>query len=258
MDHGREKAPRGIPLHDAAAFAAMRRAGRLAAATLDFIAPHVRPGVTTAALDRLCETFMRDHGAVPATIGYQGYRHASCISVNQVVTHGIPSEDVVLADGDILNIDVTPILDGWYGDASRMYVAGTASKAAARLIETAEAAMMAGVMAVRPGATLGDVGHAMESVAKKGGYTVVRDFCGHGIGRVFHAPPEVLSYGLPGRGVRLEPGMIFTVEPMLNAGRAEVQILPDGWTTITRDGKLSAQFEHTVGVTQTGVEIFTR
>lgn len=258
MDQGREKAPRGIPLHDAAAFAAMRRAGRLAAATLDFIAPHVRPGVTTAALDRLCETFMRDHGAVPATIGYQGYRHASCISVNQVVTHGIPSEAVVLADGDILNIDVTPILDGWYGDASRMYVAGTPSKTAMRLIEAAEAAMMAGVMAVRPGATLGDVGHAMESVARKSGYTVVRDFCGHGIGRVFHAPPEVLSYGLPGRGVRLEPGMIFTVEPMLNAGRAEVKILPDGWTTITRDGKLSAQFEHTVGVTQTGVEIFTR
>lgn len=257
MDERGETRQRGIPLHGPEDFEGMRRAGRLAAATLDFIASHVRAGVTTGDLDRLCEAFMRDHGAVPATIGFHGYQHATCISVNHVVTHGVPDDDKRLAEGDILNVDVTPILDGWHGDTSRMFTVGEPSVKAKRLIAAAHEAMMTGIAQIRPGATLGDVGAAVEALAKAKGYTVVREFCGHGLGRAFHAPPEVLSYGLPGRGVRLEPGMFFTVEPMLNAGRAEVKTLADGWTTVTRDRSLSAQFEHSVGVTETGVEIFT-
>lgn len=249
---------RGIPRHGAEGFEGMRRAGRLACATLDFIVPHIRPGISTAALDGLCDAFMRDHGGIPATVGYQSYRHATCISVNHVVTHGIPAEDKILAEGDILNIDVTPILDGWYGDASRMYCVGEVSVKARRLVEAAHEAMMAGIRQVRPGARLGDVGHAIEAVARRSRFTVVRDFCGHGIGQEFHLKPDVLSYGEPGTGVELEPGMFFTVEPMLNAGRAEVKVLSDGWTAVTRDRSLSAQFEHTVGVTETGVEIFTQ
>lgn len=248
---------RPIPLYGPDAFEGMRLAGRLAAGTLDFIAGHVAPGVTTAALDRLCEAFMRDAGAVPATLGYKGYRHASCISVNHVVTHGVPAEGKALAEGDILNIDVTPVLDGWYGDSSRMYIVGEASVKARRLVSTTYEALMTGIAAVRPGATLGDVGHAIEAVARRGRYSVVRDFCGHGLGRVFHDAPQVLHYGHPGTGVVLEPGMIFTIEPMLNAGRPEVKILSDGWTTVTRDRSLSAQFEHSVAVTGDGVEIFT-
>jgi len=245
-----------IPLYDADGFAAMRRAGRLAAATLDFIAPLVRPGITTAELDRLCEQFMRDAGAVPGTIGYHGYRHASCISVNHVVTHGIPG-DKVLAAGDIVNIDVTPVLDGWYGDSSRTFLVGEVRALARRLVDAAYRAMMAGIATIRPGATLGDLGAAIEAVARAERFSVVRDFCGHGLGRVFHDAPLVMHYGKAGTGVVLEPGMIFTVEPMLNAGKAEVKILPDGWTTVTRDRSLSAQFEHSVGVTADGVEIFT-
>lgn len=258
MDERGDTRARGIPLHGPDEFAAMRRAGRLAAQTLDFIAAHVKPGVTTGALDRLCESYMRDHGAVPATIGFHGYRHATCISVNHVVTHGVPDDDKVLAEGDILNIDVTPILDGWHGDTSRMFAVGAPSVKAERLMKAAHEAMMAGIAQIRPGATTGDIGAAVEAYARAKGYTVVREFCGHGVGRAFHAPPEVLSYGLPGRGVRLEAGMFFTVEPMLNAGRAEVKTLSDGWTTVTRDRSLSAQYEHSVGVTETGVEIFTR
>jgi methionyl aminopeptidase len=249
---------RPIPLYGPEAFEGMRRAGRLAAATLDFIAPHVRAGVATAELDRLCEDFMRAAGAVPATIGYKGYRHATCISVNHVVTHGVPSARKLLAPGDILNIDVTPLLDGWHGDASRMYVVGEAPLQARRLVAAAREAMMAGIAAVRPGATLGDVGHAIETVARRERFSVVRSFCGHGVGRVFHDAPRVPHYGSPGAGVVLEPGMIFTVEPMLNAGRPEVKVLADGWTAVTRDRSLSAQFEHSVGVTEGGVEIFTR
>ncbi len=248
---------RSIPLHDAEGFEGMRRAGRLAAETLDFIGPHVRPGISTAALDKLCETFMRDHGGVPATIGYKGYQHASCISVNHVVTHGIPSEKKILGEGDILNIDVTPLVDGWHGDSSRMYVAGQPSVKARRLCDVTYQALMAGIAAVKPGNTLGDIGHAIQSLAAKNRFSVVEDFCGHGVGRVFHDAPQVLHYGKPGTGVVLEPGMIFTIEPMLNAGKADVKVLGDGWTAVTRDQSLSAQFEHSVGVTETGVEIFT-
>ena len=248
---------RPIPIHDAEGFDGMRKAGRLAAETLDFIADHVRPGISTGALDKLCETFMRDHGGVPATIGYKGYQHASCISVNHVVTHGIPSDRKILMDGDILNIDVTPLVDGWHGDSSRMFIAGNASVKARRLCDVTYQALMAGIAMVKPGNTLGDVGNAIEALAHKNRLSVVEDFCGHGVGRIFHDAPQVLHYGKPGTGVVLEPGMIFTIEPMLNAGKADVKILADGWTTVTRDQSLSAQFEHSVGVTETGVEIFT-
>ncbi len=251
------EAGRKIPLHDEEGFEGMRRAGRLAAATLDFIAPYVKPGVSTAALDKLCETYMRDHGGIPGTIGYHGYQHASCISVNHVVTHGIPSDDKILVEGDILNIDVTPVLDGWFGDASRMYAAGEMGVKARRLVDTTLESLLAGIAAVKPGATLGDVGHAIERVARRERFSIVEDFCGHGVGQVFHDAPNVLHYGRPGQGIVLEPGMIFTIEPMLNAGRPDVKVLSDGWTAVTRDRSLSAQFEHSLGVTETGAEIFT-
>jgi len=247
---------RRIPLHDTTGFEGMRRAGRLAARTLDFIGAHICAGISTAELDALCDAFMRAGGGIPATIGYHGYQHASCISVNHVVTHGIPSNDKILAEGDILNIDVTPLLDGWHGDSSRMYVVGKIPVKARRLVDATYEAMMAGIDAVKPGATLGDVGHAIARVAARERFSIVRDFCGHGVGRVFHDAPQVLHDGRPGTGVLLEPGMIFTIEPMLNAGFAEVKVLNDGWTAVTRDRSLSAQFEHSVGVTETGVEIF--
>ncbi|MCK8785637.1 type I methionyl aminopeptidase [Roseomonas sp. NAR14] len=248
--------PRRITLHDPADFAPMRRAGQLAAATLDMIAPHVRPGVTTGELDQLCHDFMVANGAVPATLGYRGYTKSSCISINHVVCHGIPGERV-LQEGDILNIDVTPLLDGWHGDSSRMYVAGTPSTKARLLMDVTYESLMRGIAAVRPGATLGDVGHAIQSYVEKHRFSVVRDFCGHGIGQRFHAPPNVLHFGRPGEGPVLKPGMFFTIEPMVNAGRPEVKILDDGWTAVTRDRSLSAQFEHMVGVTEKGCEIFT-
>ncbi len=247
---------RKIPLHAPADFAPMRRAGRLGAETLDMIAEHVRPGVTTDQLDRLCHEFMAAHGAVPATLGYRGYTRSSCISINHVVCHGIPGERVLM-EGDVLNIDVTPLLDGWHGDTSRMFVAGVPSTKARLLMDVTYEAMMRGVAAVRPGATLGDVGHAIQSYAERHRFSVVRDFCGHGIGRTFHAPPNVLHFGRPGEGPVLRPGMFFTVEPMINAGRPEVKILEDGWTAVTRDRSLSAQFEHMVGVTEDGCEVFT-
>ena len=253
----RDSIGRPVKLYGPDGFDGMRRAGALAAATLDFITDHSRPGVTTLALDRLLEGFMRDHGAVPATIGYRGYRHASCISVNQVVTHGIPSDRTVLAEGDILNIDVTPKLDGWHGDTSRMYAVGTPKAAASRLVEAARYALQSGIEQVRPGGHLVDVGAAVERVALREHFSVVVDFVWHGVGLVFHDAPDVNHRGPRGSGVRLEPGMIFTIEPMLNAGRPEVKVLQDGWTAVTRDGSLSAQFEHSVGVTDTGVEIFT-
>jgi methionyl aminopeptidase len=235
----------------------MRRAGRVAFDTLDFITPYVRAGMSTGALDRLLDGYMRDQGAVAATLGYRGYRHASCISVNHVVTHGIPDDEKILAEGDILNIDVTPKLDGWHGDASRMYVVGTTTVKARRLIDATYDAMMAGIASVRPGAALGDIGAAIVAVARSWRFSVVETFVGHGVGRVFHDAPEIHHVGVAGTGLRLEPGMIFTVEPMLNAGRPDVKILADGWTAVTRDRSLSAQFEHSVGVTETGVEIFT-
>lgn len=247
-----------VPIHGADDFARMRAAGKLAAMTLDHVTPMVRAGVSTGELDREIEAFMRSHGGVPATLGYRGYTKSSCISVNHVVNHGIPSDDKKLADGDILNIDVTVILAGFYGDTSRMFTIGDRVPVKGqRLVDVTFDAMWAGIHAVRPGATLGDVGHAIQTVAEAARFSVVRDFVGHGIGRVFHDAPEVRHYGRPGEGLVLAPGMLFTIEPMINAGRHEVKILKDGWTTVTRDRSLSAQFEHTVGVTEEGCEVFT-
>lgn len=247
---------RKITLYRPEDFEGMRRAGRLAAETLDMITEHVRPGVTTDELDRLCHDFIVAHGALPAPLGYRGFPKSICTSVNHVVCHGIPSSRR-LEEGDILNIDVTVVLDGWHGDSSRMYVAGKPSVKAQRLMDVTYEAMMRGIAVIRPGATLGDLGFAIQSYVERQRFSVVREFCGHGLGRAFHEPPNVLHFGRPGEGVVLRPGMFFTVEPMVNAGRPEVKILDDGWTAVTRDRSLSAQFEHTVGVTETGVEIFT-
>ena len=243
--------------HGEEGFEGMRKAGRLAAEALDMITPFVRPGVATEELDQRLHDFTLDNNAVPATLNYKGYTKSSCISVNHVVCHGIPG-DKRLMDGDILNIDVTVILDGWFGDTSRMYTCGDkTSVKAARLIDVTYESMMRGIKAVKPGATLGDVGYAIQSYAEAERFSVVRDFCGHGIGQVFHAPPSVLHFGKPGDGLVLEPGMIFTIEPMINAGDYRVKILSDGWTAVTRDRSLSAQFEHSIGVTDDGYEIFT-
>ncbi|WP_422003502.1 type I methionyl aminopeptidase [Roseovarius mucosus] len=234
----------------------MHRAGALAAQILDEIAEHVFVGQTTAAIDKLIEDKVNASGAKSATIGYKGYQHASCISVNHVVCHGIPG-DKVLKDGDILNVDVTVIVDGWFGDTSRMYVAGKLSRKSERLIQVTHDALMKGIEAVHPGATFGDIGHAIQSYVEAHRMSVVRDFCGHGLGRVFHSPPNVLHYGRAGSGPRLEEGMFFTIEPMVNLGRPETKVLADDWTAVTRDKSLSAQFEHSIGVTATGAEIFT-
>ena len=248
---------RQITIHGPEDFAAMHRAGGLAAETLDFITPYVAPGITTGELDRLCHDFIVARGAVPAPLNYRGYPKSICTSVNHVVCHGIPSDDKRLVEGDTLNIDVTPILDGWHGDTSRMYFVGQPSVKARRLAEVTFEAMMRGIEVVRPGATLGDIGHAIQSFAEKNRCSVVRDFCGHGLGRVFHTAPSVLHYGLPGHGTVLREGMFFTIEPMINAGKHQVKVLQDGWTAVTRDRMLSAQFEHSIGVTATGHEIFT-
>jgi len=254
MDGGADA--RRITIHAPEDFAGMRAAGRLAALTLDMITPHVRPGVTTGVLDELCHRFITERDAVPAPLHYRGFPKSICTSINHVVCHGIPGERK-LDDGDILNIDVTVILDGWHGDSSRMYAAGTASTKARNLMDVTYDAMMRGVQAVKPGATLGDVGHAIQTFVEGHRFSVVRDFCGHGIGRRFHEPPNVLHFGKPGEGPVLRPGMFFTIEPMVNAGRPEVKVLDDGWTAVTRDRSLSAQFEHMIGVTADGVEIFT-
>ena len=246
-----------IKIHGAEGFEGMRKAGRLAAETLDHIGPHVVPGITTEALDDIIREFMLDHGGVPATLGYRGYTKSSCTSVNHVVCHGIPGPKP-LKDGDIVNIDVTVVVDGWHGDTSRMYVAGEARRKSERLIDVTYDAMMAGINSVRPGITLGDLGAHIQTHAELHRCGVVRDFCGHGIGKLFHDAPNILHYGKPGEGTELKAGMFFTVEPMLNLGRADVKILSDGWTAVTRDKSLSAQFEHSVGVTETGVEIFTQ
>jgi len=246
----------GIRIYEPADFAGMHTAGALAARILDEVAPMVRPGATTAEIDDEITRQVREAGARSATIGYKGYQHASCISVNHVVCHGIPGSKV-LKDGDILNIDVTVIVDGWYGDTSRMYVAGKLSRKAERLIQVTHDALMLGIEAVRPGNTFGDIGHAIQSYVEAERMSVVRDFCGHGLGRVFHAPPNVLHYGRPGTGPVLEEGMFFTIEPMVNLGRPETKVLSDDWTAVTRDKSLSAQFEHSVGVTATGADIFT-
>jgi len=246
----------GIRIHETADFAGMHKAGNLAAHILDEVADHIFPGQTTGEIDRMIEKMVDAAGAKSATIGYKGYRHASCISVNHVVCHGIPGEKT-LKDGDILNIDVTVIVDGWYGDTSRMFVAGKLSRKAERLIQVTHDSLMVGIDAVKPGNTFGDIGHAIQHFVEDQRMSVVRDFCGHGLGRVFHAPPNVLHYGRQGAGATLEEGMFFTIEPMVNLGRPETKVLSDDWTAVTRDKSLSAQFEHSVGVTADGCEIFT-
>ena len=246
----------GIRIHEAADFAGMRKAGALAAQILDDLTDEVDVGRTTGELNAIIEQRVNEAGATSATIGYKGYQHASCISVNHVVCHGIPSEKK-LNDGDILNIDVTVIVDGWYGDTSRMYVAGKLQRKAERLIEVTHDALMVGIEAVKPGNTFGDIGAAIQRFVEGHRMSVVRDFCGHGLGRVFHAPPNVLHYGRAGTGPVLEEGMFFTIEPMVNLGRPETKILADDWAAVTRDKSLSAQFEHSIGVTASGFEIFT-
>ncbi len=255
-DHAAPVRDGTIKLHGEAGFAGMRAAGRLAASALDMLVPHVVPGVSTIDLDNLVLDFVLAAGAVPATVGYRGYAHASCISVNHVVCHGIPSEKT-LKDGDIVNIDITVIVDGWHGDTSRMFLVGDVPLKARRLIDTTYECMMLGIEAARPGNTVGDIGHAIQSHAEKQRYGVVRDFCGHGLGRLFHDSPEIIHVGRPGTGPVLKPGMFFTIEPMINLGKAGAKVLDDGWTAVTRDRSLSAQFEHSIGITEDGCEIFT-
>jgi methionyl aminopeptidase len=245
-----------IKLHGEEDFDAMRRAGRLAAEALDLLTEYVRPGFTTEALDKLVFEFAIAHNAYPAPLDYRGYRKSICTSINHVVCHGIPDRKP-LREGDILNIDVTLILDGWHGDSSRMYYVGEVPRRAHRLVEVTYEALMRGIAAVRPGGTTGDIGEAIQDYAESERCSVVRDFCGHGLGRLFHDEPNILHFGRRGEGVPLKPGMFFTIEPMINLGRPHVKILSDGWTAVTRDRSLSAQFEHSVGVTETGCEVFT-
>jgi len=245
-----------IKLYTPEDFAGMRAAGRLTAECLDALEGRIEPGMPTEEINRFVLDFARDNGAYPATLGYKGFTKATCTSINHVVCHGIPNEKP-LREGDIVNIDVTLIVDGWHGDSSRMYAVGEIKRAAERLVEVTYESMMRGIDAIRPGATTGDIGFAIQDYAERERCSVVRDFCGHGVGRLFHDVPNILHYGSPGDGIPLKPGMIFTVEPMINLGRPHVKILSDGWTAVTRDRSLSAQFEHSVGVTETGVEIFT-
>ncbi len=245
-----------VKIYEPEDFDGMRRAGHLAAACLDMLADETKPGVLTETLDRLAYEYILDHGAIPAPLHYRGYPKSICTSFNHVVCHGIPGDRDVQPD-DILNIDVTVILDGWHGDTSRMFGGGAIKKKAERLVDITYECLMRGIAVVRPGATLGDIGHAIQSYAEAERCSVVRDFCGHGLGRSFHEAPNVVHYGMPGQGLALRPGMIFTIEPMINLGKVHVKVLSDGWTAVTRDKSLSAQFEHSIGVTETGVEIFT-
>ncbi len=236
----------------------MRVAGRLAAEVLKMIAPHVQPGVTTGALDRICHDFIvNEQQAIPAPLNYKGFPKSICTSVNHVVCHGIPG-DKTLKKGDLINIDITVIKDGFHGDTSKMFFVGEPSIQAKRIADISHDCMLRGIAQVRPGARLGDIGHAIQTYAEAQGCSVVREYCGHGIGRVFHEDPQVLHYGRPGTGMELSPGMTFTIEPMINAGKKEVKLLPDNWTVVTRDHSLSAQWEHTVLVTETGYEILTK
>ncbi|WP_174811996.1 type I methionyl aminopeptidase [Novosphingobium sediminis] len=246
-----------IKLHGPAGFEGMRKAGRLAAEILDALAPLVQPGVSTAALDDVVRQMTLDGGAIPATLGYRGYTHSCCISINHVVCHGIPSDARILREGDIVNIDVTPLLDGWHGDSSRMYLVGDVALKARRLVDVTYECLMIGIEQVKPGARLGDIGAAIQAHAERHRYGVVREFCGHGLGRLFHDAPEVIHAAHKGTGPELRPGMFFTIEPMINLGKPGVKLLDDGWTAVTRDRSLSAQFEHSIGVTETGCEIFT-
>ena len=245
-----------IKLHGPAAFEGMRKAGRLAAEILDALVPFVQPGVTTGQIDDLVRQMTLDGGAVPATLGYRGYAHSCCTSINNVICHGIPG-DKVLRDGDIVNIDVTPLLDGWHGDSSRMYLVGDVPLKARRLVDVTYECLMIGIAEARPGARLGDIGAAIQNHAERHRYGVVREFCGHGLGRLFHDAPEVVHVGRKGTGPELKPGMFFTIEPMINLGKPWVKMLADGWTAVSRDKSLSAQFEHSIGITEDGCEIFT-
>ena len=257
-DDDRVEARNGvIKLHGADGFIGMRAAGRLAASILDALVDHVVPGVTTGELDDIVHRLMLDGGGVPATLGYRGYTKSCCISINHVVCHGIPG-DKALKDGDIVNIDVTPMLGGWHGDTSRMYLVGDVPLKARRLVDVTYECLMLGLEQARPGNRLGDISNAIQRHPESHRYSVVRDFCGHGVGRLFHDSPEVVHAGRPGTGPELRPGMFFTVEPMINIGRADVKMLDDGWTAVTRDRSLSAQFEHSIGITETGYEIFTK
>lgn len=250
------QATAAIKIHGPDGFEGMRRAGRLAAETLDYIAEHIRPGITTLELNDLCHDYIIDNGGVPAPLNYRGFPKSVCISLNHVVCHGIPGERR-LKDDDILNIDVTVIVDGWHGDTSRMFTVGNPSVKARRLIDITYECLMRGLAVVKPGARLGDIGHAIEVYAKSQRCGIVDVFCGHGLGRVFHDAPNVMHLGQPGTGPELVEGMFFTVEPMINLGKADVKVLDDGWTAVTKDRTLSAQFEHSVGVTKDGIEIFT-
>ena len=245
-----------IKIYGPEAFAGMRKAGRLVADCLDMLVGEIKPGVPTQRIDRLVFDFATAHGAWPATLMYRGYTKATCTSINHVVCHGIPNEKP-LKEGDIVNVDVTLILDGWHGDSSRMFPIGQIPRRAERLIEVTYEAMMRGIAAVKPGRTTGDIGAAIQTFVEPQHMSVVRDFCGHGLGRLFHDEPNIVHVGRPGEGVVLKPGMLFTIEPMINLGRAHVKVLSDGWTAVTRDRSLSAQFEHTVGVTSEGCEVFT-
>ncbi|GGA48215.1 type I methionyl aminopeptidase [Pelagibacterium lentulum] len=252
----KKRMPGVIPLHGEEGFAGMRKAGALTAQALDLLVPMVEPGVPTEKLDRMVYEFARDNGAIPATLNYRGYRFSTCTSINHVVCHGMPSERP-LREGDIVNIDVTLILDGWHGDSSRMYPVGEISRKAERLINVTYECLRLGIEAAKPGNTTGDIGAAIQRYAEGERMSVVRDFVGHGIGKLFHDEPNILHFGNPGTGVELKPGMIFTIEPMINLGRPQVKILNDGWTAVTRDRTLSAQCEHSIGITETGAEIFT-
>lgn len=257
MDTDEAEPSSAIKLHGPEGFAGMRAAGRLAAEVLDMLVPHVVPDVTTEELDQLAFDYVVSHGGVPATIFYRGFSHSICTSINHVVCHGIPGPKK-LKSGDIVNIDVTVVVNGWHGDTSRMYLVGDVPLKARRLVDVTYEALLRGIEQAKPGNTLGDIGHAIQSFAEGLRMSVVRDFCGHGLGRVFHDAPNVVHVGRPGRGVVLKPGMFFTIEPMINLGRADVKVLDDGWTAVTRDRSLSAQFEHSIGITETGCEIFTK
>lgn len=254
--HHHVEEPETIVIHAPSDFEGMRQAGRLAAQTLDYIQPFVAPGVTTDELDRLCHDFIISKGAIPAPLGYRGFPKSICTSVNHVVCHGIPGPKKLVL-GDIINIDVTVILNGWHGDTSRMFSLGKIGIRAEKLVNVTYEAMMRGIEVVKPGATVGDIGYAIQTFVEKNGFSVVRDFCGHGLGKIFHMPPQVVHYGKAGQGAILQEGMFFTIEPMVNAGKYPVMILQDGWTAVTRDRSLSAQYEHSIGVTSAGYEIFT-
>ena len=245
-----------IKLHNKSDFNEMRLAGNIAAKTLDYIIPYVEPGVTTEYLDQLCYKFIAENNAIPAPLNYRGFPKSICTSVNHVVCHGIPGAKK-LEKGDILNIDVTVIFNGWHGDTSRMFFVGDVGIKAKKLCDITYECMMRGIEKVKPGASTGDIGHAIQSFAEKKRYSVVRDFCGHGLGKVFHDSPNILHYGESGTGIELREGMMFTIEPMINVGKWQVRMLQDGWTAVTKDKSLSAQFEHSIGVTSTGYEIFT-